>query len=117
MGQTHIISFPYKDAIGRDKKCNDWRWKLITKTDIINQIWKENIDIYTKKDIEFIINSFIKIIGDKIKNNINIKIDGFGTFSTYYKNVHISKSIDTGIENNIPAVKCISFKPSKKLKK
>ena len=116
VGQTHIISFHHKDAIGRDKKCNDWRWKLITKTDIINQIWKENIDIYTKKDIEFIINSFIKIIGDKIKNNINIKIDGFGTFSTYYKNVHISKSIDTGIENNIPAVKCISFKPSKKLK-
>ena len=47
----------------------------------------------------------------------NIKIDGFGTFSTYYKNVHISKSIDTGVENNIPDVKCISFKPSKKLKK
>ena len=116
MGRTHIISFHHKDAIGRNKKCNDWRWKLITKTDIINQIWKENIDIYTKKDIEFIINSFIKIIGDKIKNNINIKIDGFGTFSTYYKNVHISKSIDTGIENNIPDVKCISFKPSKKLK-
>ena len=116
VGQTHIISFHHKDAIGRDKKCNDWRWKFITKTDIINEIWKENINIYTKKDIEFIINSFIKIIGDKIKNNINIKIDGFGTFSTYYKNVHISKSIDTGIENNIPAVKCISFKPSKKLK-
>ena len=116
VGRTHIISFHHKDAIGRNKKCNDWRWKLITKTDIINQIWKENIDIYTKKDIEFIINSFIKIIGDKIKNNINIKIDGFGTFSTYYKNVNISKSIDTGIENNIPDVKCISFKPSKKLK-
>ena len=117
MGRTHIIRFHHKDAIGRNKKCNDWRWKFITKTDIINEIWKENINIYTKKDIEFIINSFIKIIGDKIKNNINIKIDGFGTFSTYYKNVHISKSIDTGIENNIPAVKCISFKPSKKLKK
>ena len=117
VGQTHIISFHHKDAIGRNKKYNDWRWKFITKTDIINEIWKENINIYTKKDIEFIINSFIKIIGDKIKNNINIKIDGFGTFSTYYKNVHISKSIDTGIENNIPDVKCISFKPSKKLKK
>ena len=38
-------------------------------------------------------------------------------FSLKLKNVHISKSIDTGIENNIPAVKCISFKPSKKLKK
>ena len=46
----------------------------------------------------------------------NIKIDGFGTFSTYYRKVHVSKSLDTGIENNIPAVKYISFKPSKKLK-
>lgn len=98
------------------EKYDDWRWKFITKTDVINQIWKENIDIYTKKDIEFIVNSFIKIISDRIKNNFKVKIEGLGTFSTYYRKVHVSKSLDTGIENNIPAVKYISFKPSKKLK-
>ena len=98
------------------KKCNDWRWKFITKTDIINQIWKENIEEYTKRDIEFIINSFIKIVGEKIRQDLNIKIEGLGTFSTYYRDVHFNKSLDNGIEENIPAVKYISFKPSKKLK-
>lgn len=97
-------------------KNNDWRWKFITKTEIINQIWKENTDAYTKKDVEFIINSFIKIITDGIKNNLKIKIEGLGTFSTYYRNVYINKSLDKGIERNIPAVKYISFRPSKKLK-
>ena len=111
-----IISFHHKDAIGRNKKSNDWRWKFITKTDIINQIWKENIEEYTKRDIEFIINSFIKIVGEKIRQDLNIKIEGLGTFSTYYRDVHFNKSLDNGIEENIPAVKYISFKPSKKLK-
>ena len=110
-----IISFHHKDAIGRNKN-NDRRWEFITKTDIINQIWKENIGEYTKRDIEFIVNSFIKIVGEKIKNDLKVKIEGFGTFSTYYKRVNFNKSFDNGVEESIPAVKYISFKPSKKLK-
>jgi len=91
--------------------------KIITKTDIVNQIWNENIDKYTKRDIEFIVNSFIKIIGDRIKNDFKVKIDGFGTFSTYYRNVNFNKSLSNNYGKNIPLVKYISFKPSKKLKK
>lgn len=83
---------------------------------MINQIWNENIDKYTKKDIEYIINSFIKIVREKIKDDLIVKIDGFGTFSTYYRNVHFNKTFSNGIEENIPTVKYISFKPSKKLK-
>lgn len=82
----------------------------------MNQIWNDNINKYTKKDIEIIVNSFIKIVGEKIKNDLKVKIDGLGTFSTYYRNVHFNKSSDSSIEENIPAVKYISFKPSKKLK-
>lgn len=96
-------------------KNNVWRWEFITKTEIINQIWKENIGKYSKRDIEFIVNSFVRIVGEKIKNNIKVKIEGLGTFSTYYRNVHFSKSLN-GDEENIPAVKYISFKPSKKIK-
>lgn len=95
---------------------NDWRWEFITKTDVVNQIWNENIDKYTKRDIEFIINSFIRIVGEKIKNNFKVKIEGLGTFSTYYREVRFNKPSDNNIEENIPAVKYISFKPSKKLK-
>ena len=107
-----IIRFCHKDAIGRDKK----EVKNITKTDVINQIWKENNNDYTKKDIEFIINSFINTIGNEIRNNSKVKIEGLGTFSTYFRKVHVSKSLDTGEENDISTVKYISFKPSKKLK-
>ena len=110
-----IIRFCHKDAIGRNKN-NDWRWEFITKTDVVNQIWNENIDKYTKRDIEFIINSFIRIVGEKIKNNFKVKIEGLGTFSTYYREVRFNKPSDNNIEENIPAVKYISFKPSKKLK-
>lgn len=74
------------------------------------------MDIYTKTDIEHIINSFIGIIANGLRNNLKIKIDGLGSFSTYYRNVYVNKSIDEGAERNIPAVKYISFKPSKKLK-
>ena len=108
------IRLNHKDAFGRNK--NDWRWEFITKTDVVNQIWNENIDKYTKRDIEFIVNSFIRIVGNKIKNNFKVKIEGLGTFSTYYRNVHFNKSSNKGYEDNIPAVKYIRFKPSKKIK-
>lgn len=74
------------------------------------------MDTYTKKDIEYIINSFVKIIITEIKNGLKVKIDGLGTFSTYFKNVYVNKSLDTGLSSTIPNVKCIGFKPSKKLK-
>lgn len=59
----------------------------------------------------------MKIIIAEIKNGLKIKIDGLGTFSTYFKNVYVNKSLDTGLSATITNVKCISFKPSKKLKK
>lgn len=74
------------------------------------------MNIYTKTDIEHIVNSFIRIIANGLRNNLKIKIDGLGSFSTYYRNVYIHKSINECIEKNIPVVKYISFKPSKKLK-
>jgi nucleoid DNA-binding protein len=74
------------------------------------------MDTYNKKDIEYIINSFVRIIITEIKNGLKVKIDGLGTFSTYFKNVYVNKTLDTGFSTTIPNVKCISFKPSKKLK-
>lgn len=88
----------------------------ITKSEIINQIWNENIETYNKKDIEYIINSFVKIIIAEIKKGLKVKIDGLGTFSTYFRNVYVNKSLDTGLSTTIPNVKYVSFKPSKKLK-
>lgn len=87
----------------------------ITKSEIINQIWNENTKTYTKKDIEFIINSFIRIVQNEIRNDCKIKIEGFGTFSSYVRQAYIGKSTNGNVEE-IPDTRYISFKPSKKLK-
>lgn len=58
----------------------------------------------------------MKIIITEIKNGLKVKIEGLGTFSTYFRNVYINKSLDTGLSTTISNVKYISFKPSKKLK-
>lgn len=71
---------------------------------------------YNKNDVEIIVNTFVKLIIEKIRNGFKIKIDGLGTFSSYLKNVYVKKNITTGESNYIPNVKCINFSPSRKLK-
>lgn len=88
----------------------------ITKSKIIDKIWNQNSGYYTKKDVEYIIGSFLEIISNEIKKGEKVKVEGLGTFSTYFKNVYINKTIDTGDEKTVSNVKYISFKPSKKLK-
>ena len=97
-------------------KSTDWRWNFITKSEIINQIWNNNIENYRKKDIEYIINSFIEIIRNEIKKGSKVKIDSLGTFSSFVRQAHIGKNLSTGDVGVIPSARCISFKPSKKLK-
>ena len=115
MGRTHIISARHKDAIGRNKKYTEWRWKYITKSEIINQIWDNNIESYSKKDIENIINAFIETVSQEIKNGCKVKIEGLGTFSSFIRKAYVGKNLNGNIEK-IPETKYISFKPSKKLK-
>lgn len=90
--------------------------KLITKSEIINQIWNENIGIYKKSDIEYIINSFVKIVRKELKKGIKVKIEGLGTFSSFIRQSYIGRDINTGNIKKIEGNRCISFKPSKKLK-
>nr|DAJ75511.1 MAG TPA: Bacterial DNA-binding protein [Bacteriophage sp.] len=52
------------------------------------------------------------LIGDGLKDDLKVKIEGFGTFSTYFKKI---KSVGN-TQNEVINAKYISFKPSKKLK-
>ncbi len=90
--------------------------KHIVKSEIINQIYNDNNGTFKRNDIEYIVNSFIKIIGEEIIKNNKVKIEGFGTFSSCVRHAYIGKNINGGIEE-IPETKRIKFKPSKKLKK
>lgn len=112
---TDIISFCHKDALGKNKKHENTEVYTIVKSDIINQIWIENNETYTKKDIEFIVNSFIKIVGQGIKNDLKIKIEGLGTFSSYVRKTKSGKNVNENFDD-IQTQKYISFKPSNKIK-
>lgn len=90
--------------------------KYIVKSELIHETWKLLEKKYKKNDVEIIINTFTKLITEKIKDGIKIKIDGLGTFSSYFKNVYIKKDINTGNEKYVADVRCIHFSPSKKLK-
>lgn len=90
--------------------------KYIVKSELIHETWKLLEKNYKKSDVEIIINTFTKLIIKKIKDGFKIKIDGLGTFSSYFKNVYIKKDINSGDEKIITDVRCIHFSPSKKLK-
>lgn len=87
----------------------------IVKSELIDKTWKNTNKNFKKNDVEFIINTFIKTIIDEIKNECKIKIDGFGTFSSYIRHAYIGKNINGNVEE-IPDTRYISFKPSKKIK-
>lgn len=90
---------------------------VIVKSELIDEIWKNTnkSNEFKKDDIEFIVNTFIKTIIDEIKNDRNIKIEGFGTFSSYIRHSYIGKN-PNGYVGKIPDTRYISFKPSNKLK-
>lgn len=87
----------------------------IVKSEIVNQIYNENDKIFSKNDINDIINSFLGIITDELHKGNKVKIDSFGTFSSYERQPYVGKSINGNVME-IPISKYVSFKPSKKLK-
>lgn len=91
------------------------RWYFIVKSELIDKTWNMIDKKIDKNKIECIVNVFIRAIGNEIKNNNNVKIDGLGTFSPYVRQTHTKKHNNGTIEI-VPDIKCVSFKPSKKLK-
>ena len=84
---------------------------------MINETWKTTLNKEFKKtDIETIINAFLKTLGNELKKNCIIKIDGLGTFSSSIRKSYIGKSINNGEICVVPSTRYISFKPSKKIK-
>ena len=93
-----------------------WRSLLKAKNEILklteslkNEMKEQPIQVLPTDNVSNI------SIKDELQN-LKVKIEGLGTFSPYYRNVHFNKSFNKDDEENIPAVKYISFKPSKKLK-
>ncbi len=86
--------------------------KYIIESEIINQIWNNSNKTLKRNNIKYLFISFVKIIGEEIKKDCKVKIEGLGTFSFCVRHAHIGKNINGAIEE-IPDTKRIKFKPSK----
>ncbi len=87
----------------------------ITKADIVEAIVeKTGIE---KKDVALVLNEFIQVVQDSMKNNDRIEIRGLGVFKNRQRKGRITRNPKTQKEVEIPDRLVPVFKPSKILKK
>ena len=86
----------------------------LTKAELIR-------DIHTKtgiprKEIVDVVSDLMDIITDELKENNQVKISSFGTFSVRQKSERIGRNPKTKEEAIISARRVVSFRVSKQLK-
>lgn len=88
---------------------------MIVKSELIHETWKNVKNDIEKNKVKDIINTFIDIVGNEIKNGNIVKIEGLGRFCPFVKKTK-GQNIDNGIIQEIPNAKYVRFIPSSKLK-
>jgi len=86
----------------------------LTKKDLINSIYMQIG--FSKKISENLINDFLSIIFDSLKNEKKIKISKFGTFSNRNKKSRIGRNPLTKETKMISDRNVVLFKASKEFK-
>lgn len=71
---------------------------------------------FSQKDVDRVLRSFCEIIVDTLKKGENIRLIGFGTFTTKRKTARTGKNPRTGEEITIPASVTPMFKAGKGFK-
>ena len=86
----------------------------LTKKDLINQIYMQLG--FSKQISENLIEDFLSIIIDNIKNENKLKLSKFGTFSIRQKKSRIGRNPKTKETKVISSRDVVLFKPSKEFK-
>ena len=86
----------------------------LTKKQIINSIYMQLG--FSKKISENLLEDFLLILFEEIKNNKKVKLPKFGTFILRYKKSRIGRNPKTLEKKIISERNVILFKPSKELK-
>ena len=87
----------------------------LTKKEIINSIYMQLG--FSKKISENLLEDFLSIILNELKNNKKVKISNFGTFEIRYKKQREGRNPKTREKKIIKARNVVLFKPSKDFKK
>ena len=84
------------------------------KSDLLKNLKNSYINFYSK-DLEKVINIFLREIKFALKKGERCEIRGFGSFSTRTQKARISRNPKTGEKIETPEKKIIHFKISKNL--
>ncbi len=89
----------------------------MVKSELIHKTWHVIDKAIEKKKIESIVNTFIAVIQEELKQNGSVKIEGLGSFSMRVRNSYTIKDANTGKVKEMPKSVYIDFRPSKKIKR
>ena len=88
----------------------------MNKAELVSKMTENCERELTKKDVEAVLNSFMKTVEEALVEGEKIQLIGFGTFETRQRASRTGKNPKTGEVIEIPAALAPAFKPSKNLK-
>jgi DNA-binding protein HU-beta len=86
----------------------------MNKGELVTKIAKETGT--TKLDTEKVLNGFMEVVKETLKNGDKISLIGFGTFETSERSARKGRNPQNGKEIDIPAKTVPKFKAGKTLK-
>ncbi len=85
----------------------------MTKAELINQIAIETG--YDKTTISVVVEGVMENVKKSLKNEENVYLRGFGTFSLKKRAAKVARNITKHTSIRVPAHKIVSFKPAVEL--
>lgn len=85
----------------------------MTKAEMVEKI-AESAE-FPKKEVEKVLDQFVKITQDTLKAGDKISLTGLGVFTPKDRKARIARNPKTGEKVNVPAKKVVKFKPGKEL--
>ncbi len=88
--------------------------KTLTRMDLSEAVFR-NVGL-SRNESSTLVSSVLENISDALASGEQVKISGFGTFSTRDKNARVGRNPKTGEEAPIPPRRVLTFRPSHLMK-
>jgi DNA-binding protein HU-beta len=86
----------------------------MTKSELVDEL-SQKIG-QTKSTTESMLDAFVEVVAKTLKENSEVKLVGFGTFSVSTRKARAGRNPQTGQEIQIPEKRVVSFKAGKLLR-
>ena len=86
----------------------------MTKTELVSVI-AERVKM-SKSDVENVLDAYLESITDALKKQMEVRLVGFGTFTTRHREASVARNPQTGQPVQVPASRVVVFRPGKGLK-